>query len=518
MLQRYSTDNIYCRYLTVDLNEVRPFRLCNGRLSSYLEKNFDLKKLPHDIKLKDLIFDQSFTPSLLLRISDEDLKECEFRLIMEPDYHPSNKIKSIEKYQHLFDYDEGQSVVRSKRADLEQLVATKEQDFRPYKSYFAYWKCYQLIDTLERVSGVDKFNNKENTKKIINESLIRRQKYWSGHISDVFDLISEFKTMSNYVHTALSCNYSDFDVAEFIASKNKVSHDFFFSGMEAILELYNDWDGKLFSGSHYLINKCKENLVIDVYGLFLIGIAIGIDDARIFDRFTIKDRQPRAWAELKNVLKFPSTSYKNTFTRFLPYYWDDIKKSLKVNDSIALYGKLIKIEPASLWIRAFYHLHNRLSSNIKGTHGIVFESQRELDNFLVMTLRTESILRFVSKHYVSDAYELDAKSLIVSLAKSGVELRYKKILNIVVSNWQLTSLRNSPAEIYKPINDIVKPCALSKVDFHLVKVILKFFVSRNYFAHHHYKDDEFSNFSSLYSSEVLRSSLYTVCFFVSELS
>lgn len=93
----------------------------------------------------------------------------------------------------------------------------------------------------------------------------------------------------------------------------------------------------------------------------------------------------------------------------------------------------------------------------------------------------------------------------------------KKVLCSVTNNdnWAMTKLNSKPNDIFENIDRCSVGKAWSPSMKYSFAQLLKFVTSRNYFAHHSYKDDELNLSVNTLPREVLTSCLYSVLYLAS---
>ena len=112
-------------------------------------------------------------------------------------------------------------------------------------------------------------------------------------------------------------------------------------------------------------------------------------------------------------------------------------------------------------------------------------------DLIILTIRTEILLRSLFSITTGENDPVDLKDLIKETsALSSVDEDIKIVLEAVcgLDNWQLTHLREKPEHIFEEIENCSFDRQWSEERRFSFKSILKFVASRNYFAHHSYKD------------------------------
>ena len=181
-----------------------------------------------------------------------------------------------------------------------------------------------------------------------------------------------------------------------------------------------------------------------------------------------------------------------------------IQKILKTQEIElpSIYSELYKLQTFNSWIVSFTTLHESIQSK---TSLVSFKDEITINSLMTMTIRTEIILKeYVEKKTGSFINDLKGVFKILS------DINDSKILKNIENEYLLTRLDDRPVCLFQKINGLNKIKHWKKIDFEILKYILKFITARNYFAHHYYLDNQIRFSSSDLAREILESSLITL--------
>jgi len=212
---------------------------------------------------------------------------------------------------------------------------------------------------------------------------------------------------------------------------------------------------------------------------------------------------------LIDVLDFEDATFSNFFEKTAPIYCKNINW-ITTDKVIEIYNRLEQHDCFAPWIRAFYDLHQ----SINRTEEIEFTQPRVLDNLLIISIRTEILLRTIYSEVSGDTNPNQLSDMFNKLAVAVSDLKAKPVLAAIASkdNWSLTELRDRPENIYVNIDSCNVGKKWSNEQKYFFRCVLRFVASRNYFAHHSYKDDELNSHINELCSAVLISCLHTILY------
>lgn len=264
--------------------------------------------------------------------------------------------------------------------------------------------------------------------------------------------------------------------------------------MELLLILYKNW---LHKNKTTLFDNALMELKKDIYYLLEWLIGLKGDEKYYFNKW-YESTEPKPWINLKDVINFEIFELEREFINMAPKYLEnnDISILNKKNLDVKIFFKrLYDIDGFDIWLRAFYKAHKTYQNK----EPIKFNQLNIIDYLLVFSIRTELLVR-----NIFNMEEDDLKD-IISIALETKE----NMKNKFREEYQNTKLCSKPDNLYKKINEMQSK-KLKKEEIFFLKEILKFIISRNYFAHHSYLDENFNNNTNSISEETLKSCLYTI--------
>lgn len=87
-----------------------------------------------------------------------------------------------------------------------------------------------------------------------------------------------------------------------------------------------------------------------------------------------------------------------------------------------------------------------------------------------------------------------------------------KTLSCLHNDWNKTKLNDKPDEIFERIDAIPDKNGWSCESMHFYRQILRFVTSRNYFAHHSYKDEIINRRDGMVPAAVLKSCVQSLVY------
>jgi hypothetical protein len=528
----YSSQEFYYRYLSLGLNNPSINKMCNGNFLLFLKNELHLTKLPYDLKLIDLIIDKCFSTELFVELpptyftnwknypfSGSDSSSFIDKSILDAGFYDLHiQMKNEKLLSELsHPYDEQLNKRFKKRFEIlppKKLIKYEHpngRSFYPNEAYLAYWKGYIILEAVNECVFIDKYLPPEKGENIFKENLAMINERWTNNFKDIFNAISHYRTfIAQYHHLTELFKLTDKEISEHLLKRANISVPELYSGLGKLLELHKDWTRKLENNGLYEFNFALKSLKRDIYFLFEWLRYTGYSEQDLIKHWTNTDRQAKSWTELKDVLDFEEIYFKTTFERFTPIYCKLPPEWLNLNSLPEVYEQLKSYKGFKPWIRAFADLHETINNQ----DNINLKEPRLLDTLLVLTIRSEVLIRtmFISISEVKDSD--DFKKVLKDLASMSNDSNFSKVLDTVVNNIkELTKLKLRPESMFEKIE---KDCTGNKSwpeeDKHFFKAILKFITARNYFAHHYYKDDEFNHHTNKLCGDVVTNCLQTILY------
>jgi hypothetical protein len=228
-----------------------------------------------------------------------------------------------------------------------------------------------------------------------------------------------------------------------------------------------------------------------------------------FDKWCYKNRCANVWAQLKDVISYEEFDLQDEFESSIEIYAKEIINYGYLKDVGLIYDKLSIYDSFWPWIRSYADLHK----SINRKSPVDFRQPRILDFLIIITIRTEILIRSIYVNHFNQEEPNDLRIIFQNMSKFANDEEAKRVFALVVNHWHLTRLNEKPECIFQQIEAIVPIKGLNKKGHKLMKKLLRFVVSRNYFAHHSYIDDSINSSISEISAEVLSSVIHSLIYF-----
>lgn len=520
---KYSSSDVYCRYLNIDLPLLPRSSAYNGRFGAEL-KNIGMEKFPYGIHPSELVSRGILKPALYVELPKEFFKnwknfpECPrnggediastagmYKLELLPQTY-----KELHDFIHPYDGELQQTFVQKYRAEvpahfLEHLHSNCSK-YIAAEVYLPYWHTYALADSFYLYRHAAILLSAQDGKELVLEIIGHSAKRFCDKYATTFDRISWYKTIIT------GCQFSDSswtqgDIFSLAQSCSKVTTEVLKQDLKHLLELDAEWANQIKQHGCLVLHNARKNLSKDIYLIYEQLRLLGVTAKSIFEEFQPSGRNT-GMTPLHEVLDAEYYIFRQSFVTYGNIYCVEINKwDYECSDSV--FDTLIQIPGFDAWMRSFNDLHytlNNLNSQLA-----TFKQDRIVDALIVMSVRTEIVLREMFRPILQD----QSDEPIVDFFKKVVSQlpgKEKKVLETCCNENKKTKLNGKPQDIFIEI-DSLNPKNWSKEKIHFLHVILKFITARNYFAHHAYKDDELNYGTSMLASEVLQSLLATLLFF-----
>ncbi|MGI2022263.1 hypothetical protein [Shewanella glacialipiscicola] len=528
----YREDDYYLSYLNISLHNQSPMRLCGGRLASYLENKFGIKKLPYNIKLIDLILDTDNTDELFVELPKEyflgwdsypclgeEVKESSSDFVKNSAYHNiyiiSHNDSGFLDFLHPYESSLNESFRERYKTNHPVSLTICEHpnghEFRPYESYMAYWRAYVIFEVVQNCKFIERYLNKVDGFDFLKRNYNQVNKLWVDIYSSSFNRLALFRSFMTRVklsENTIQCTCGE--ISNFLLHHCNSSILDLKSDMTTLLKIHHEWENKFKISDLATYESALNLLKIDIYFLFEWLCYAGMKENEIIDTWAYKDRQMQNWSQLKDVLDFEEIKFIESFKQYVPFYSENIKDWLSGCELSKIYDYLKSLNSFSPWIRGFYDLHELI--NTKGEIQLV--QPRVIDNLLVLSIRTEITIREIYSS-LSGTQEPDLlRKLFQDLPELVGDSKSTTVFKAVSdkNNWALTELRERPEDIFAKVDACNVGKTWSKDQKYFFKQLLKFVTSRNYFAHHSYKDGDLNNHITELCRNVFVSCLHSVLY------
>ena len=526
----YNSQEFYCRYFSLGLNNDPIMRMCSGDFFTFLSKELHLKKLPYDIKVIDLIIESCIDVDLFVELPKlyfenwhnfpvtghhagkgvtNDFGDAGYyNLIISPDDEAS-----LSELSHPYDGQMNESF--KKRFGVEPPTKLIKYDhpngrsFYPNEAYLAYWKAYIILEAANECLFIDRYVSKDEGSQIFKDRVMSVNKKWSDQFALIFGAISHYRTFTSQLHhikPTLVQTYGE--ISQHLLDRASITAKELKTGLGTLLELHKDWTRKLKNNGMSEFNFAIKSLKRDIYFLFEWLCSLGFSEKYLFKKWTYSNRQAAPWSQLKDVLDFEEIFFRTTFERYIPIYCKDDSKWFDLDGVAETYDQLNKYPSFEPWIRSFSDLHKSINKR----EDIALAQPRLLDTLLVMTIRTEVLIRTMVLDLSGEQEPDDLKDVFRELSAYIADDASKTVLITVADNCDLTKLQDRPESVFDRIENSNIGKKWSNKQKYFFKVVLKFVTSRNYFAHHYYKDHEFNTHTNKLCGEVLICCLQTILF------
>ena len=523
---RYSTDEVYSRYLGVSLSVANVNKFCEGRFGRFLADKLGIKKLPYNITLVDLVSSGCMTPNLVVNLpchyfeswlnfpccprqnSDEEYEEIAGLYSYEAVLSSIDNVEDI-----IHPYDELKSdFVERYRANLPlKNISFQHPNGRHYKAgefYFSYWQGLALASSIHKINNIELHLSQQEgvkrAKEIIRSSVEEFCERYGGSL----ERVSWYRT-AIAVEQFSNINATYEDIVSELGKYREVDQEVLINDLKKLLCLYKEWSNLVHRIGCQVIRKALEILRKDIYLVFEQLCVLGVDKDSLFEKFSY-DRYSCEWAQLHDVLYFEDYKFKIFFEKNLDLYCERVK-SWGYECNSLVFESFSKIQGFYPWVRSLYDLHETM----KWDGEVDFSHSRIIDCLIVASVRTEIVVRERLRVRFKDSsgFNADDKlSKILSYIGDHVGGKDRRILKTVESKFNSTRLDSRPEDIFSEIDSI--GCKnWPKRDSLFLKSILKFVCARNYFAHHAYKDEDFDSVTSELAAETLMSLVETLLFF-----
>jgi hypothetical protein len=426
---------------------------------------------------------------------------------------------ALSDFAHAYDSNLKERFTARFRVDtiptaLKLLQHPNGRTFYPNECYLAYWRAYVIFEAVAKCKFIDKYLSKADGSKVFKQQLKKVNERWQTIYAPTFERLSHyitFTTFDNMIDTPLKCTYGVIANHLFQQTDSKLAD--LVADMGLLLALHQDWVRQLALGQGQF-ELALKSLKRDIYFLFEWLCCAGFTEREQFARWQYKDRQPRSWSQLQDVLDFEEIAFKEMFELYVPIYSEAIESWIDRYDVAMMHDLLAKFDSFKPWLRAFCDLHT--SINKKGKINLV--QPRVLDTLLVITIRAEVLLRAMYKEFIGEQEPDKLQILFKRIsAHPNVDNKDKQVLATVCGKveWKLAELHERPEDVFAAIEQSKTGKQWTTEQKFFFKSILKFVASRNYFAHHYYMDHEFENHTAPLCGDIVKACLHSILYVAS---
>lgn len=393
---------------------------------------------------------------------------------------------------------------------LKPVRSDRNRSFLPFEAYYAYWRCYALAEALTGYLDIETFLGRRRGVPYLFERIAIIDAKFKEKYGDTFSRLSMYRTGASIIHSGHSkTNLTYQEIGHFFLKKNAATIETLESDLEKLLTLFSRWHEQIERNGRRNLEKPLELLRQDVYHIFeWLCTTTDKGEMYYFDKWSYKNRCANLWAQLQDVISYEAFELKKAFLRSIKFYCKEIQDFGYASNLDDVYERLCEISSFSPWMRSFADLHK--SINRKGI--LDFKQPRILDYLIIMTTRTEIVIRSLFTQYSckeapSEMSKLFSELAIAVRSKSGA-----KTLGCLHNDWHKTKLNDKPDEIFEKVDAITDKNGWSSESMYFYKQILRFVTSRNYFAHHSYKDKIINSRNGMVTAAVLKSCVQSLVY------
>lgn len=397
----------------------------------------------------------------------------------------------------------------------EAFVHTNGRTILPYADYFFHWQGYALIDVIRaadciapilntpdvqsRAQGVVRVT--ELVKETRPQDVLTTPKRWGGLI-ELMTWLSHYRTFREALFIPESELEKERSMrregAKQLAAHLGISAEMLAQVIkEKLLVLAQDWHR---ANERYCVWTLRAYPYLQSDIFVAMEWLCYLSDKMLdyyLDRWQYDTRGQREWAELHKVLKYEFFTDRQYYLSHAPLYLKTYNALLPKAEQLEgehlkqVVDKLrINNYPFGSFLGAYRQLHEELSSHVDHKGGLDFRELRPLDYYSLLAIRAEGCLRFAMNQDGSLASikpkEQGLKKYIECLAnRRGMSDDALLCFKDKVKAAQLHTMPGNP------IGEIMTmSTGLLVKEHYLVQAFLCCELARNYFAHHHYLDDE----------------------------
>lgn len=435
----FGTDEISCRYLSIDLPFSLRSPIYTGKFGAQLKK-VGINKFPFGITLSDLIQCGALVPSLYVALPKEYFEnwknfpecprqsDCADETMAEMYACQPMPQRAADLHELLHPYDgELQSSFREKfKADIPESFPVCDHSssgkYIPAEAYLPYWQVYALAGNFHKYRYAESFLSSEVGKPECLQLIKSAAISFSEKYGDTFDRVSWYKTI---VASANSCplNVTNGQLLELTQNHTSINVDLLKEDLRLLLELDADWHSILKKNGCTVLEKARSALSKDIYLIYEQLQLLGTPANCIFEYFT-PNGFDTSCTPLHDVLQSEGYGFKKTFVSLGSHYCCQVKK-WGYDCTEDVFESLIQIPGFDAWIRAFHDLHESINDPKK--RPVSFRQNRIVDALIVMSVRTEIVLREMFRSLLNAASDESIVDFLKAI-KCHIADRKQKII------------------------------------------------------------------------------------------
>lgn len=525
----WTSADYHCRYLDAGILRNDPWKPCGGRFGKFL-KQLGLEKLPGDIRLTDLLNNEAISFDLCVKVPEElygycphfqddlgDLNDEFGDFLYYSLAFPSIEINSPQDLLHPYDDARDLEPRFKERFQTASFGLLEPMDcpnddrrkFIPYEFYFCYWRAYIFVEACVQLQNIERLLSYSEQREVVLKVFNQVNELWAIKYEQILTNLSIYKTARTRFLGVEDHEMTIGEMARFVSQETEVTTDDLKKHLETLLILFERWNFEIEKEGRGLYIKAQEYLRLDIYNLVeWILVTSSTTKTDLFKKWEYKEWKQQ-WAQLKDVIAFEDFELEREFCLFFPKYSQKRGIHIDKDEVTPLFNQFLKFEAFRPWARAFADMHKALR---KDSPTITFHQPRFIEHFLVLTLRTEVLVREFFKgaaHGIEEDHLVDLFKALSLVEDCHADC--KAICNVVrrKDNQKKTKLYDKPANLFSGLESCVFE-GVDEIGKEKSLEILKFFTARNYFAHHCYLDDEVNNPTNRLAADLAISCVVTI--------
>lgn len=515
----------YCRYLDIQLPLYPSHASSSGRFGQQL-KDFGII-FPSKITIFDLVFSEIFKPSLYVELPKSYFDSWDNFPLLSANFinsHDSDvgwynmhilpsETNDLHEYLHPYDWQLKETFVKKFQSDLvEKPIEHQHKNGNKFiagEVYLPFWTLYALANSYYRYRHVASIISGNDAKERVLDIIKQDVSRFSSKYAQIFERNSWFKTILAIAY------YSENEVSyrelfEFSKHYSNVNQSLLKEDLKNLMCLYTEWSAQIKKHGCSVLTTACRHLTLDIYYIFEQLKLLGCLGDDLFYEFSYPSRSINIMP-LHEILNYEKILFRQIFISFGKHYCSDTK-ALEQEFTDSVYARLYDIKGFDAWIRAFNDIHKNINNRRKSK--ATFDQFRIIDSLIVITIRTEIVIRELFRPIMGDAKSNAAMKVLLKNIDERIDDFGQCILSQVCNReiYKITELHDMPTQIFKQIEEIKKYNLWKNEQFYYFKEFLKFITARNYFAHHAYKDSEINEPLSSLAAEIIKACIVTLLF------
>ena len=373
----WSDNELYCRYLSIDLPLSLRSQSYGGKFGEYLRK-IGVESFPFKISLLELVKAGVLKPSLLVNLPREyfdswgNFPQCTAQPnIQDHDtagyyslYIMRDGAGDLHDLLHPYDNEIKSSFVELYQSDeIENYPILEHPNGSKYISsevYIPYWQAYAIASCYYKLRHAASFSS--DAKELVIDMMRKQVNTFVERYGQSFERVSWYKTIAAGAQLSHS-HFTYGELMELTQEKVCVSIELLKADLRKLLELDAEWLSIINKIGCVVLEKARLQLTKDVYLIYEQLQLLGMSSGEIYDDFTPEIRGEN-YTPLWEILRIEGFGMKKSFISFGQYYCHSIAK-WGYSCTKYSFTSLSHVKGFDAWMRAFYDLHLSINDPIK---------------------------------------------------------------------------------------------------------------------------------------------------------